>query len=267
MAFCTNCGQEIKEGVKFCSNCGASVAAEDGNAEKKEKLSIDESDEVMFRLSKQVSEEVIPNKKSGRLFGIALLILSIFDFYSDPAIITIVLSIVLIAGCVYCLKKYRKKLLPVVALIFTAFCLYAGFSQAGKIGLFAVPKNEKTVEQVAAPSANKTTQNIETPSKGSASTSVSKDDKKTTTGVDPDLKAFLDSYEAFMDEYVEFMKNYMNNPGDALSMLSEYTKIMEKYEDFAEKVDEYDSDDMSTEDAKYYLEVINRCNQKMLEIY
>ena len=70
-----------------------------------------------------------------------------------------------------------------------------------------------------------------------------------------------------MDEYVDFMKKYMADPGNAIAMLSEYTDIMVKYEDFAEKVDKYDSDSMSTEDAKYYLEVVNRCNQKMLEMY
>lgn len=85
--------------------------------------------------------------------------------------------------------------------------------------------------------------------------------------MDPELKAFLDSYEAFMDEYVDFMKKYTDGSGDPLAMLTEYTQIMTKYEDFAKKADAYDTNEMSTEDAKYYLEVINRCNQKMLEVY
>ena len=50
-------------------------------------------------------------------------------------------------------------------------------------------------------------------------------------------------------------------------MLGDYAAIMEKYEDFAEKIDKYDEKEMSTADAKYYLEVVNRCNQKMLDIY
>jgi len=32
MPFCSNCGKEIKEGIKFCSDCGAKAGAE----EKKE---------------------------------------------------------------------------------------------------------------------------------------------------------------------------------------------------------------------------------------
>ena len=59
----------------------------------------------------------------------------------------------------------------------------------------------------------------------------------------------------------------MNDPGNAITMLGDYAAIMEKYEDFAEKIDKYDEKEMSTADAKYYLEVVNRCNQKMLDIY
>ena len=90
-------------------------------------------------------------------------------------------------------------------------------------------------------------------------------DDKNTGGVDPDLKAFLDSYEDFVDEYVEFMKKYMANPTD-LSLLGEYSDMMTKYTDFATKVEKYDTNTMSTEDAAYYLEVTGRCTQKMLEI-
>ena len=86
-------------------------------------------------------------------------------------------------------------------------------------------------------------------------------------GVDPELKAFLDSYEEFMDEYIAFMKKYTEDPGNAVSMLTEYATIMEKYGDFAEKIEQYDEKEMSTEDAKYYLEVTTRVTQKMLEIY
>ena len=86
-----------------------------------------------------------------------------------------------------------------------------------------------------------------------------------TGGVDPELKAFLDSYEAYVDEYVDFMKKYMANPTD-LSLLGEYTDMMDKLADFETTLDKYDSNDMSTEDAAYYLEVTTRCTQKMLEV-
>lgn len=51
-------------------------------------------------------------------------------------------------------------------------------------------------------------------------------------------------------------------------MLTQYTEIMGKYEDFSKKVQAYDSkkDDMSKADLDYYLDVINRCNKKMIEV-
>ncbi|MCR5249230.1 MAG: zinc-ribbon domain-containing protein [Lachnospiraceae bacterium] len=85
--------------------------------------------------------------------------------------------------------------------------------------------------------------------------------------VDPDLKAFLDSYEDFVDEYVDFMRKYNADPSNMMMMLGEYSEIMEKYMEFADKLDKYDSDDMSMADAAYYLEVTTRCSKKMLEIY
>ncbi len=84
-------------------------------------------------------------------------------------------------------------------------------------------------------------------------------------GVDPDLKAFLDEYEAFMDQYIAFMQKYQANPTD-LGLLMEYADMMQEYADFIDKVDAYDSDEMSTADAAYYLEVTTRCTQKMLKI-
>jgi len=104
-------------------------------------------------------------------------------------------------------------------------------------------------------------------SRATQSTASSVGYSDTADGVDPDLKAFLDSYEAFVDEYVDFMKSYLNDPGNVVTMLTQYTEIMTKYEDFAEKVDNYNTEEMSTEDAKYYLEVTTRCTEKMLDLY
>ncbi len=93
------------------------------------------------------------------------------------------------------------------------------------------------------------------------------EDKKTIDGVDADLKAFLDSYEAFMDEYVEFMKKYSSDSSNAISMLGDYTKMLSKYEKFAADADKYDANSMSAADAKYYLDAMNRINQKLLSVY
>lgn len=275
MAFCRNCGSEIPEETRFCPNCGTSVEiTEVSQVENREIIPVNEYEVVE-------SESTLD--KFGKYYGIILLILAFVDFQSDPAILTIVLSAAIIAGSIFCFsKKYKLKGFTVVALILSVFCLLSGISQAKKIGLFKIPGKDTKIEETAEimPSSADITEDsqvikeepevvevVEESSEDSSEEASVVEEKETVNGVDPDLKAFLDSYEAFMDEYVDFMKKYMADPGNVISMLSEYTEIMEKYEDFADKIDKYDSDKMSTEDAKYYLEVVNRCNQKMLEIY
>ena len=80
--------------------------------------------------------------------------------------------------------------------------------------------------------------------------------------VDPDLKAFLDSYEAFIDEYIDFMEKYENSD-DTVGMLADYADYTSKYADFISKADKYDADTMSPVDSAYYLEVMTRCNAKL----
>lgn len=289
MAFCRNCGSEVPEETKFCSNCGTSVEINTNEINQNETK--DEafytSDVYMQKSVPPVDEPVSKLDKFGKFYGIILMILAFVDFQSDPAVLTIVLSGAIIAVCIFCFsKKYKLKGFTIVALILAIFCLLSGISQAKKIGLFKIPVNDKAIEtaiETAIEEAPVVESKVEEKKEEVKETPIVNEveekeeevteeqpvseEKETVNGVDPDLKAFLDSYEAFMDEYVDFMKKYMADPGNAIAMLSEYTEIMVKYEDFADKVDKYDSDSMSTEDAKYYLEVVNRCNQKMLDLY
>ena len=86
------------------------------------------------------------------------------------------------------------------------------------------------------------------------------------SGVDPELARFLNSYESFVDEYVAFMKKYMSDPANVLSMLGDYLDMIEELEDFSDQADRYDTDNMSAADAKYYLEVMTRCEMKLLDV-
>lgn len=89
-----------------------------------------------------------------------------------------------------------------------------------------------------------------------------------SSGVDPELKAALDDYEAFMDKYIAFMKKYESDPGNAISMIGEYTEIVAQYAEYVEKIDAYEKkkNEMSTEDWKYYLDVTNRVEKKMIDV-
>ena len=51
-----------------------------------------------------------------------------------------------------------------------------------------------------------------------------------------------------------------------MSMLGEYTEYMAQYADMMSKLDKLDDGSLSTSEAAYYLEVVNRINQKLLEV-
>ena len=284
MAYCRNCGSEIPEGVKFCTNCGSSV---DGYANKvrgNEFNRMNQNDDGMSKMNskRKVKREETGFEKFSKFFGVILLFIAIVDYYSDPPILTIILSLAIIVGAIFCLsQKYRLKGFTIIALVLAIFCLFAGISQGKKLGFLKTPTDKEYAEAgyVVEDKDDAPEIQIDTTNNNVGnSNDVSSDEKKpeaaketkpaqTADGVDPELKAFLDSYEEFMDEYILFMKKYMDDPGNAVTMLGEYASIMEKYGEFAEAVEKYDEKEMSTADAKYYLEVTNRINQKMLDIY
>ena len=65
-------------------------------------------------------------------------------------------------------------------------------------------------------------------------------------GVDPDLKAWLDSYETFMGEYAAMML---------------------KREDFMKELDAWNMDDMSSVDFAYFMEALDRVDKVMQSTY
>lgn len=87
-----------------------------------------------------------------------------------------------------------------------------------------------------------------------------------TDGIRKNFKEAMDKYESFMDEYVAFMKKYKNSNGTDLSLISDYTKYLEKYTEMLESFEKWESSDMTTKEAAYYLEVQTRVNKKLLEV-
>ena len=284
MAYCRNCGNEIPEGVKFCTNCGSTVDGFANEVRGNEFDRMNQNDDVIFKKNskRKVKREETGFEKFSKFFGVILLFIAIVDYNSDPPILTIILSLAIIVGAIFCLsQKYRLKGFTIIALVLAIFCLFAGISQGKKLGFLKTPTDKEYAEAgyVVEDKDDAPEIQIDTTNNNVGnSNDVSSDEKKpeaaketkpaqTADGVDPELKAFLDSYEEFMDEYILFMKKYMDDPGNAVTMLGEYASIMEKYGEFAEAVEKYDEKEMSTADAKYYLEVTNRINQKMLDIY
>ena len=284
MAYCRNCGSEIPEGVKFCTNCGSAVDGYFNEARSNEFNRTNQSDDVISKKNSKKKDKRYETgfEKFSKFFGVILMFIAIVDYNSDPPILTIILSLAIIIGAIFCLsQKYRLKGFTIIALIIAVFCLFAGISQGKKIGFLKTPTDEEYAEAGYVVEEKNGTPEIQIETTDNSSNNgvdISSDEKEsepdteskptqTVDGVDPELKAFLDSYEEFMDEYILFMKKYMDDPGNAVSMLGEYASIMEKYGEFAEAVEKYDEKEMSTADAKYYLEVTNRINQKMLDLY
>lgn len=245
---------------------------------------MNQNDDVISKKNskRKVKREETGFEKFSKFFGVILLFIAIVDYNSDPPILTIILSLAIIVGAIFCLsQKYRLKGFTIIALVLAIFCLFAGISQGKKLGFLKTPTDKEYAEAgyVVEDKDDAPEIQIDTTNNNVGnSNDVSSDEKKpeaaketkpaqTADGVDPELKAFLDSYEEFMDEYILFMKKYMDDPGNAVTMLGEYASIMEKYGEFAEAVEKYDEREMSTADAKYYLEVTNRINQKMLDLY
>lgn len=89
-------------------------------------------------------------------------------------------------------------------------------------------------------------------------------DSANETGLRPDFKAAMDSYEAFMGEYCDFMAAYSANPSD-LTLIAKYATYLEKYTKLAEDFDKWNSEDMNAAELAYYTEVQARVSKKLLE--
>ena len=85
--------------------------------------------------------------------------------------------------------------------------------------------------------------------------------------VKSDFQTLMDDFEKHLDEYCTFIEEYSKaEPSEQMTMVSEYTRVMAEYMEIAEKVHAIDTDELSTDDAAYYLEVMGRCGARMVEI-
>ena len=244
MAYCSNCGKEIADGVRYCPECGA-VVTRQVNTELPEK-------------------NQKKNSRPGPLSGIIALVLGFFSFGTQSRGIAVCMSLAAFGIGIYSLvKKVKLRGFAITAIVFAVLNLITG---SGTSTISQTPRTQTSSETKSSGSGTGTGTK-KAPAAGTKKTSAAetKADAKPNQGVDPDLKEFLDSYEAFVDEYVVFMQQYSKNPTD-LSLLARYTDIMQKYSDFAVKVEKYDTKTMSTEDAAYYIEVTSRCSRKMLKV-
>ena len=87
--------------------------------------------------------------------------------------------------------------------------------------------------------------------------------KEETGGIRPEIKEAIDAYESFIDEYIAFMKTYAESE-NSLALLADYVKFAAKLEEYDHKMDKLE-EELTDEEDIYFLEVLNRCNVKLLE--
>ena len=85
-----------------------------------------------------------------------------------------------------------------------------------------------------------------------------------TSDLRKEFKEAMDSYETFMDEYIAFMTKYTNSSAKDSQMLIDYGEYMKKCIDMVDAFDKWENSGLNKEEAKYYIEVQMRVNQKLM---
>ena len=118
---------------------------------------------------------------------------------------------------------------------------------------------EATTERTTSVTTEATTEaTTEVLSEDTAGTSTEK-----STG-SSDVREMLDAYEAFMNEYFDLLEKMAADPTD-LNLIAEYGDLLQKEAEWTKKIDAMDEDEMSPEDAAYYLEVTGRIYKRLAE--
>lgn len=128
-------------------------------------------------------------------------------------------------------------------------------------------ESEPTPEPTPEPTANSAAPDIEVTVPDSEPAAPDAEatapDTAADSGIRPEFKETMDSYELFFDSYIALMQRYQDNPSD-LSILTEYTAYMQQYTDVMEKLDAIGEEDLTDAELLYYSEVMSRISQKLL---
>ncbi len=90
-------------------------------------------------------------------------------------------------------------------------------------------------------------------------------DTESSSDIHPEFKAAMDEYEAFYDQYCDFMKKYKDNPTDT-ELVKESLDMYAKLGEMQESFDAWEDKDLNDAEMKYYMEVTNRIEQKLIDV-
>lgn len=126
---------------------------------------------------------------------------------------------------------------------------------------------------IDAPSSSTNDSASSAPTTSSTATPTPKESEKTSSsatssssGLRPEFKKAMDSYESFMNEYVTFMKKYLDSNGTDVSLLADYSKYMNKYAEACKDFEKWNGESLNNEETAYYIDVQARISKKLLEI-
>lgn len=93
------------------------------------------------------------------------------------------------------------------------------------------------------------------------------EEKNELTGIRPEFKEAMDSYEAFFDKYIDFMNRYENaDTTELMNMMTDYLQYMTDFVETMEEMEEMEDEEMSTEEALYYAQVTSRISRKLMTV-
>ena len=238
MAFCTNCGKQLDEGAKFCSTCGAAVPQTTWEENSERKTVYDGELHKCPNCGEQINSFVAVCPACG------------YEFRG--------------AKTASCVKELAAKLEPVSD----------PEQRDDLIRNFYIPNTKEDICEffILAVSNIKARDDCEDAWRAKLEQAYQK--ARLSFGNDSSFSEINKLYESvtkreplnqFMKKrYVAFMKKYQTAT-DSSAMLMDYLSFMQKYNDFSEKANAYDTNEMSTADAAYYLEVTSRVSQKLLQ--
>lgn len=127
----------------------------------------------------------------------------------------------------------------------------------------SAPEEETTEEETSKAESSKAESSKTESSK--AESSKKEQSSKSATGVTPEFKKAMDSYEEFFDEYIDFMKRYSESD-NPLEMMDEYSEYLSKYSETMQALNDMESKEVTEADSLYFIEVQARILDKLSKV-
>ena len=144
--------------------------------------------------------------------------------------------------------------------------LDVSYNGNNKVDILIQTPEEEEEEEKPTPTSTPTPTPTSTPTPTPTPTPTKEtEEKKSSSGIRAEFKKAMDSYEKLMNEYINFMKKYEKNPSNT-ELLKDYAKYMKQYSEATADFEKWNSKDLNKEETKYYLDVQNRINQKLLDL-